>query len=254
MSTSVYTQGYVLTSDDFVLDESENARGQEYVLRVRDLPDEARPREKLFAGGPEALSVSELLAIVLNTGTKKEGVLSMTSRILKEYGERSIAYEKDPKEIAQKLDVPMVKACQMVACFELGRRFFHKNGRAGAVIRTPKHVFEYLKDIRDLPKEQMRGIYVNSHYRVVHDEIVSIGSLTANIVHPREVFKPAFDYSAAAVIVAHNHPSGSARASQADIAVTRQLIAAGKVLGIDLLDHVIVTKNKFSSIFTEYTL
>jgi DNA repair protein RadC len=106
--------------------------------------------------------------------------------------------------------------------------------------------------MRDLPKEHLRGLYLDSHYQLIHDELISIGTLTSNIVHPREVFRPALEYSAAALILAHNHPSGIAKPSEADLAITAQIIEAGKVLGIGLLDHVIIAKNKYQSVQGEY--
>ena len=239
---------YTIADTSLVLDGGE----KKYVLRIRDLPPEEKPREKLIKYGVDFLSVNELLALVLNVGTKKEGVLAMTNRLVREYGEKTIADQKDPKKIAEALDVPLVKACQIVACFELGRRYFDNSRGTQVFVRTPKEVCEYLKEMRNLPKEHLRGIYLNSHYRIVHEEVISIGSLSANIIHPREVFKPALDYSASAVILAHNHPSGSAEASDADIAVTRQLVDAGKILGIGLLDHVIITKDGFSSVPVNY--
>jgi DNA repair protein RadC len=106
--------------------------------------------------------------------------------------------------------------------------------------------------MRDLPKEHLRGLYLDTHYQLIHDEVISIGSLTSNIIHPREVFRPALEYSASAVILAHNHPSGVAKPSEADILITRQIVEAGKILGISLLDHVIVTKTKFESVPSDY--
>jgi DNA repair protein RadC len=103
-----------------------------------------------------------------------------------------------------------------------------------------------------LTKEHLRGIYLNNHYHLVHDEVISIGTLDANIIHPREVFKPAIEHSASALILVHNHPSGIATPSEADVLVTKQLIEAGKLLGILLLDHIIVTKDKFISIPVDY--
>jgi DNA repair protein RadC len=223
---------------------------KEYILKVRDLADEDKPREKLIKYGPEILSVAELLAILLNVGTKKEGVLQMTSRVLKEYGEKNIINQKNPKDLERDLDIPLTKACQIVACFELGRRFFEETRGGIATVRTPKQVFEYLKDMRDLPKEHLRGIYLNSRYQVIHNEVISIGSLTASVIHPREVFRPAIEYSAAALILAHNHPSGSIKPTQPDIEITNHLKKVGEMLGIDLLDHIIIAKNKFYSIMS----
>ncbi len=238
---------YVLENHDLILDNI----GKRYVLKIRDRAPEDKPREKLLAHGPQALTNQELMAILLGVGTKKEEVMTMASRILKEYGEKSLLSQKDPAAMARDLDIPAVKAAQIIACAELGRRFFQRNGAGAKTIRTAKDVFEFVKDMRDLPKEHLRGIYLSSHYRVVHDEIISIGTLDANIIHPREVFKPALEYSAAAVILVHNHPSGSVRPSDADREVTIQLREAGKLLGIDLIDHVVVTKSGFSSIPVE---
>jgi len=106
--------------------------------------------------------------------------------------------------------------------------------------------------MRTLSKEHLRGIYLNAHHKVIHDEVISIGTVNANIIHPREVFKPALEYSAAAVVLVHNHPSGEVGPSDADVDVTKQLIEAGKLLGIALVDHVIVTKDTFQSIALSY--
>ncbi len=223
--------------------------GRQYkITRVKDMPDEEKPREKMLENGPGALSAAELLAVVLGTGTKKEEVFSMSSRLLREYGEKGIAYQKNPAVIEKDLGIPQVKACQIVACFELGRRFYQKKPGGSITIRTAKQAFEYLKDMGNLNKEQFRGLYLNTHYQLIHDEVISIGTLDSAIVQPREVFRPALEYSAAAMIIAHNHPSGVLKATKADVEITDKLIAAGKILDIEILDHLIIGKNKFNSI------
>lgn len=234
---------YTLKSNNIIITDN-----KKYVLTIKDLQEKDKPREKLIEHGPDDLNVSELIAIILQTGTKKEDVLTMSSRLLKEYGEKTLANQKDPQVISKELDIPENKACQLVACFELGRRIFKKTDGGAVTIRDAKQAFNYLQDMRTLPKEQFRGLYLNSRYRLIHDEIISIGSLTASIIHPREVFKPAIEYSAAAVIVAHNHPSGSLKPTTDDIEVTQKLKQASEILGIDLLDHIIIGKNKFFSI------
>ena len=244
LQVKMYTQQL----NDLFLSDGEKP----YVLKVHDLPVPEQPRQKMIQYGSTVLSVGELLAIMLNVGTKKEGVLEMSNRLLKEYGESSIVNQTDPRKLEKELDIPLNKACQIVACFELGRRFFKKPVGKPQFLRTAKQVYEYLQDMRELPKEHLRGIYLNSHFHIIHDEIISIGSLTANIVHPREVFKPALEYSASALILAHNHPSGIVEPSTEDVAITKQLIDAGKILGIHLLDHVIVTKDSFTSIPVQY--
>lgn len=219
-----------------------------YRLTIRDIPTEQKPREKLLREGPAILSIAELWAIILNLGTKREDIITMSNRILKEYGERSITRETNPKKLATELAIPIGKAAQIIAVVELGKRLFERNPLGAKIIRTAHDVYDYTKNMRDLPKEHLRGIYLNSHYKVIHDEVISIGTIDANIIHPREVFRPALEYAAAAVILVHNHPSGNLEPSDDDIVITQQLIQASKLLGIDLIDHVIVSEQGFKSI------
>jgi DNA repair protein RadC len=225
---------------------------KKYVLTIHDIPQEEKPREKLQKFGPKVLSTPELLAVLLTTGTKKEDVLAMSARIMKEYGQMSIMSAQNAEKLSKDLAISLGKATQIIACAELGRRFYKKNDVATPTIRMAADVYAYVKDMRDLPKEHLRGIYLNAHYKVVHDEVISIGTVDTSIIHPREVFKPALEYAAAAVILVHNHPSGITEPSDADSAITRQLIEAGKLLGINLVDHVIVTKSGYASIPAEY--
>jgi DNA repair protein RadC len=231
-----------------LLDTAPNHGRAYQIPRVKDLPDEEKPREKMIKEGVGALSMAELLAVVLGVGTKKEEVFSMSSRLLREYGEKAIAYQKDPKIIEKDLKIPLVKSCQIVACFELGRRFYQKKPGGLITIRTSAQAYNYLKDMGGLPKEQFRGLYLNTHYQLVHDEVISLGTLDSSLVQAREVFRPALEYSAAAVIVAHNHPSGVLKATKADEEITNKLIEAGRILDVEILDHLIVGRNKYVSI------
>lgn len=235
---------YSLANQDLVLDRSEDR----YALRIRDLAPDMRPREKLLASGPGTLSATELLATLLVTGTTKEGVMEMSSRILKEYGEKALMGRTDAKALADDLCIPVTKAVQIVAAGELGRRFFKRNGMGAAIIRSAADAYAYASDMRMLTKEHLRGMYLNTHYQVIHDEIISVGTVDANLLHPREVYKPALEYSAAAVVLVHNHPSGIATPSAADREVTRQLAAAGALLGIELIDHLVVTESGYEQV------
>lgn len=237
---------YFLKDNNLFLDD------KKYILKIKDLKEDDKPRERLIKNGPEVLKTVELLAIILNAGTRKEEVFAMSSRILKEYGEKNISNQSNVKLLAQEIDIPLVKACQIVACFELGKRFFKEKPGSQITLRTAKQAFDYLKDMRNLQKEQLRGLYLNSRYRLIHDEVISVGSLTTNVVHPREVFKPALEYSAVAIIIAHNHPSGSVKATRSDIETTNQLIEASRIIGIDLLDHLIIAGNRFASVPVKY--
>ena len=226
--------------------------GGEYPLLIRDLPAEGKPREKLLAQGPEALSSRELLAIVLQVGTVKEDVLQMAERLVRGYGENSVLTERDAQKLSDEANIPINKAMQIVALGELGRRTYDKKETGFKTIRTAHDVYEYLADMRTLPKEYLRALFLNAHNRVIRDEVISIGTVNSNIVHPREVFRSGIESNAVAVVIAHNHPSGEAVPSNEDIEITKQLIQAGKILGIRVLDHVIITKEGFTSVKAEY--
>ena len=241
-----YTFTYQFTDHDLITGEAPDR----YVLRVRDLPQEVKPREKMQTAGPGALSLAELVAVIWNVGTKREDVLAMSQRIMREYGEQAIVHETDPTKLAELLAIPYAKACQIIACVELGRRQFATERGLPVYIRNAQSAYDHLSSIARSPKEQLRGLYLNSRYEVIHQEIISIGSLTANIVHPREVFAPAIAHGAVCVIIAHNHPSGDATPTTEDIDITHQLKAAGALLGIDLVDHLIITSTSHTSIVT----
>jgi DNA repair protein RadC len=223
----------------------------EYPLMLRDLPSDDKPREKLLAQGPEVLTMRELTALLLVTGTVKDDVLGMASRIVRDYGERNIFAERDAGKLSRDLDLPIVKACTIIAAGEIFRRMSARAGAGFPTIRSAKDAYEYLSDMRNLPREQLRGLYLNGHNRIIRDEVISVGTVNANIVHAREVFRTAIECNAVAVVLAHNHPSGEVTPSAEDVAVTRKLIEAGELIGIHLLDHVIITKDAFASVSAE---
>ena len=205
------------------------------------------PREKLIKSGPSSLKNSELLAIILNNGTRKEKIFDLARRILQEYGPQAVVREDNVEYLMETLELSSVKACQIVACFELGRRFF-QDSQNPFTIHTPDDVYHYLEEMYKLKKETLRALYLNTRNQLIHDEVISIGTLNANLVHPREVLKPALEYSAAGLIVVHNHPSGDPEPSYEDIKITRQIYKASKIMAIELLDHIIVGKKRFVSL------
>jgi DNA repair protein RadC len=219
-----------------------------YRVKLKELPVHQRPREKLIKYGPDVLKTPELMAIILNTGYRGETVLELSHRIIKEYGSKAITQEKNVPRLIETLGIPPVKACQIVACFELGRRFFQELPGKMPTIRNPEDAYRYLEDMRKLKKEQFRGLYLNTRNKIIHDEIISIGTLTANLVHPREVFQPAIEYLAAGLIIAHNHPSGDPNPSDEDLKVTSQMQEVGKTMAIDFLDHIIIGGKKYISL------
>ena len=222
--------------------------GEDYQIRVKELPGIERPREKLIKHGPDMLKNSELLAIILNTGYRRLSVLELSRMIIQDYGNKAIALEKNVGRLMQTLNLPQVKACQVVATFELGRRFFLEEKGRIPTIKGPEDVFKHLSEMRKLTKEHFRGLYLNTRNRLIYDEIISMGTLNLSLIQPREVFRPAIEYSAAALIVAHNHPSGDPEPSEDDIKVTQQIVEVGKLMEIDVLDHVIIGEERFVSL------
>lgn len=244
MSIASVEPRYQLQDSDLLFTEPTDS----YVLRVKDLPNEEKPREKLLEGGASQLTTAELVAVLWGVGTRKEEVLAMARRITHEYGEKALAATSNPAQLAEAVDIPLTKACQIVAGFELGRRFYSSKHGRPVFIRNAAQAYEHLRGMANSQKEQLRGLYLNSRYQLVHDEVISVGTLTSNIVHPREVFQPAIEHGAIAVIIAHNHPSNNPMPTEDDLTITSQLIAAGKILGIDLLDHLIIADEHYNSI------
>lgn len=213
-------------------------------MKIKDLPKVDRPREKLEKYGPEKLSNSELLAILLRTGAKGLNVVELSRKILGRFNKNSLA-KASFKDLKNTFGLGSAKACEIVACFELGRRFLQN--KKSQIYLTPKDVWNELKDIRDNKKEHFVIFFLDARNQEIKREIISVGSLNANLVHPREVFEPAVRHLAAQIILAHNHPSGDTKPSEDDLEITKRLTEAGKILGIELIDHIIVTKDKFLS-------
>ena len=213
-------------------------------MLLRDLHPVERPRERLARSGPEALSDAELLAIVLRTGYKGRSVLEVAQDVLKALPE---GLEKaDLRALSRLKGVGPSRAAGIVAALELARRGRGGDGRV--TLDSPARVLEQIPAaVRAGKKEHLLAFYVNARSQLIHQETVSIGTLSASLVHPREVFSPAIAHSAAAVIVAHNHPSGDCSPSNEDKDATRRLSRAGELLGIPLLDHLVVSSAAFFS-------
>lgn len=203
-----------------------------------------RPREKLEKYGPDKLSDSELLAILLRTGTEGVNVVEMSKKILKKFSGVGLTTASF-NELKKTFGLGAAKACEVIACFELGRRLL--KDKKTTLLLSPQEVWVELKDIRDHKKEHFVVFYLDTRNQAIKRETISIGTLNASLVHPREVFEPAIKCSAAQVLIAHNHPSGNIEPSPEDIEVTKRLVEAGKLLGIEVVDHVIVVKTEFRS-------
>jgi len=211
---------------------------------IKDLPKVERPREKLMQYGPGKLSNSELLAIVLRSGKKGENVIELANKILKRFSKDELP-NLTFNDLKDYPGLGPAKACEIVACFELGKRLL-KDKKAEIYLK-PREIWEELKDLRDHKKEHFVIFYLDSRNQEIKREIVSVGSLNANLVHPREVFEPAVRNLAAQIILAHNHPSGDPEPSEDDLEITKRLVESGKILGIEVIDHIIITKTGFIS-------
>lgn len=209
-----------------------------------------RPRERMLRSGASVLSTSELIALLIGTGTKGESALVVAERILAcTGGTLSDLIDADPSELTTVPGVGQAKAITVLAAVELGRRI--QSAKYGDLrkIGSPEDAASYLMEkLRYLRKEHFVAIHLNTKHQILGEEVVSIGSLNASIVHPREIFKTAVKRSAAAIICAHNHPSGDPTPSEEDVEVTHRLVSAGKILGVEVLDHIVIGDNRYISL------
>ena len=222
-------------------------------MKIKDLPKIERPREKLIAKGAENLKDSELLAILLRTGTIGKNVIEIASQILTKHSKKRLL-QMTYDDLSKISGIDSAKATTLLAAFELSKRALEVNDTNLPVISDAKDAVAQLSDMRDLKKEHFVVLYLNAKNQLVHKETISMGTLNANLVHPREVFEPALKYSAAQIIAAHNHPSGDPKPSEDDLEVTKRLTEAGKMMGIEVMDHVIVSKNSYFSFKEEKIL
>ncbi|MDN7024804.1 JAB domain-containing protein [Methanoculleus sp. FWC-SCC1] len=213
--------------------------------RIRDLPDLDRPREKLAKRGAESLSEKELIAAIIGRGTRGRDVLLVASDISRFLKTENCSPSYD--DLVEIEGVGAAKACQIIACFELARRFIDSDPR-GHRIASPTDVLSLVTDLVDRRQEHFVCITLNGAGEVITRRTVTVGLLNQSLVHPREVFADAITDRAASVVLVHNHPSGNLEPSQQDIAITRQLSEAGSILGIRVLDHLIVSRKGYVSL------
>ncbi len=219
-------------------------------MKILEIPLENRPRERFQKLGPAALSDAELLAILLQKGTVKENAVELSNRLLSEYSLAKLP-TLSLKELQQTNGIGLVKAIQIKAAFEFGRRSSVSNSN-NFVVRDTKSVYDYASSkIGGSDREQFLVLLLNSKNRIIKDEIVSVGILNASLIHPREVFKSAIRESANAIILVHNHPSGDPMPSEEDKVVTGIFKEAGRLLNIQVLDHVIIGRNSHYSFAKE---
>ena len=214
---------------------------------IHDLPKEERPRERLVELGEQALSVQELLQIILGRGIAGESVAVTAQKLLSQFGSLEKLSEASIEELSSIKGIGPAKATQIKAVFEIGRRLSTQiPSYKSKELNNPQKVHKLIKNkLKNYYKEHFYIILLNSRNWSIAE--VSIGSLNASIVHPREVFSEAIKNKAASVIFVHNHPSGDPEPSEDDLEITKRLVNGGKILGIEVVDHIIVAKDKFMS-------
>ena len=220
-------------------------------LRIDEIDPENRPRERLKRCGPGALSNAELAAVILRTGTRQENILQICQRLFSEYTLPGLSRAGMTKLRAMH-GIGEVKAAQICAVFELARRLEMYSDEPKRKITSPSDVFDIVHaGLRGEKKEHFIVLFLNTKNQVLKEEVISIGSLNASIVHPREIFRQAVIEAAASVILVHNHPSGDPKPSDEDIEMTERVCRAGDVVGIDVLDHIIIGDHDFVSMKQE---
>lgn len=213
-------------------------------MPIPDIFLSEQPRERLQKYGPNKLFDFELLAIILRTGMKGVSVISLAKKILQKYPGSSLS-NANFQDLKLFYGLGSARACEVVAVFELGRRML--KDKITTLILSPRQVWEELSSIRMRKKEHFVVFYLDTQSQVIKHEVVSVGTLSSSLIHPREVFEPAIKHLASHVILAHNHPAGSLKPSQQDELMTKRLVDCGKLLGIEVVDHVIVSKDGYVS-------
>ncbi len=218
------------------------------MLKVKDLPLDDRPREKLLLRGAGSLSDSELIAILLRTGTKGKSVIEIAQSILSK-GNLATLATNSVESFTKINGIGKDKAASLAAAFELGRRIgFQDKWYSKKKITSPEDLAElFIPLLRDEVKEKFIVVCLNSSNQIIKYETISVGNLNSSVVHPREVFKVAIDNNSANIFLLHNHPSGNTEPSKEDISITKRLVEAGKIMDINIFDHLIIAGDKFTS-------
>jgi DNA repair protein RadC len=218
-------------------------------ISVKGLPLEDRPRERLYHIGAAALPLQELLAIVLGRGSKEGSALFLSYRLLESFGDIVSLGRAGLDDLVKVSGIGFARACQIVAAVELGKRFSRVSTAPGASIKGPGEIAGlFMDEMKHYDREHFKAALLNTKNQILKIVTVSIGSLNASIVHPREILKPAISASAASIILVHNHPTGDPAPSKEDIEFTKRFAKCGELIGIQLLDHVIIGSGRYQSL------
>ena len=222
-------------------------------MKIKDLPKIERPRERLVAKGPENLKNKELLAILLGTGTEGKNVIEVAEQILEKYPVKNF-FQLKYEDLLKIKGINSAKACTILASQELVKRALDVRDESLPQINSVQDVLAQSVYMRDKSREHLMALFLNARNELLYKKPMFIGTLNANLVHPREIFQEALKQNAASVILAHNHPSGDNEPSEDDILITKRISEAGKMMGVEVLDHVIISKNKSPYSFKENKL
>jgi len=215
-------------------------------MKIKEMNEDSRPRERLVKFGVENLSDAELLALVLEKGTKQENVIEMSNRLINKYGLDKLS-DCSLKELQEINGIGFAKACQILALFELNKRHALSK-KPQRFISSAKSVFEIMNEkLKDEKQENFIAIHLNNRNYFIKEELITKGIADTSVIDAKEVFKSAIRNSASRIIIVHNHPSGDPSPSKEDDEITEKLIEAGELLGIKILDHVIIGKDKYWS-------
>ena len=219
------------------------------MFTVHDMPKQERPRERLQRLGSDALSSQELLALIIGRGISKRSVLDIAHELMRRFGSIHGMSEATIEELSAVKGIGIAKAAQIKAAFELAKRQDLEQDIPPFTVNNPQTLVKAIRaTIQDKAKEHFKLVLLNTRNKVTGIIPISVGTLNASLVHPREVFKEAIHGNAASVILVHNHPSNDLEPSEEDIKLTRRMVEAGNIIGIEVLDHIIITKNDFLSL------
>lgn len=218
-------------------------------MNIQSLSYQNRPRERFIMHGVKSLSDAELLAIIIGKGYGKENVLDLANNLLSKYPIEKLS-DFSMGEFMKINGIGKVKAMQIISLFEFNRRhYFAKKNKDVVSFKSPKDVFKYFVDeLYDVKQEYFYSLLLDSNNQLIKKELITIGTISASIVHPREIFRPAIKESSSSIILVHNHPTGNVDPSPEDISVTKIIREAGEIIGIKVLDHVIIGKDNYRSI------